>query len=398
MYSSAILSLAKELAATHRVFYVDHPFTLKDFIARYSSPEIQRRRNALLWGRHYYMRPADFPERFIAVTPRMVVPVNFLPDGRIYDMLSAFNDRLVFHTMRRLRKDFQIRKFIFINSLNPFYGRSFPDFFRPELFIYQTRDDISQARYAAKHGVRLEQQMAQRADVVLATSNELQKKMSAFNPNTFLFPNAADTELFKLAAGNQLPCPPELQGKVGKIVLYMGNIGWARVDFPLLRKIAERKDWLLVLVGPTDSEEHIKAGLDKMPNVIFTGPKKLQALAAYVAYANCTLIPFQCNTLTKSIYPLKINEYLAAGKPVVTTAFSSDLYDFKSVAYIAKSHEEFIQLIEKAMQEDSAEKQNMRIKVAEQNSWKARTRLFWDIVNRSLSGKSEKGKATNRVE
>jgi teichuronic acid biosynthesis glycosyltransferase TuaH len=122
--------------------------------------------------------------------------------------------------------------------------------------------------------------------------------------------------------------------------------------------------------------------LDKMPNVIFTGSKKISELPAYVAYSDCTLIPFQCNTLTKSIYPLKINEYLAAGKPVVTTNFSHDINDFKDVAYLADSHEEFLKQIEKSLAEDSPERQKLRIKVAEQNSWKARVGTFWELIKK----------------
>ncbi len=381
MYSSAILSLAKELSLTNRVFYVDHPFTIKDYIKKNSSTEIQSRKNALLWGRDYCKNPKGFPEKFTAVTPRLVIPVNPLPSGALYDTLAGLNDKIVFSTLRKLIKDFDIKKFIFLNSLDPFYARKFPSDFKPELFIYQTRDDISQAKYAAKHGVRLENEMVKKADLVLTTGKELLKAKSKFNPNTFLLPNAADVGLFSSIAGKEIPRPKELEGKTGKVILYMGNIGWARVDFLLLRKIAEHKDWILLLVGPTDSEEHIKAGLDKMPNVIFTGPKKLSELPPYVAHADCTTIPFQCNILTKSIYPLKINEYLAAGKPVVTTAFSEDITDFNDVVYIASSHDDFIAMIEKSLAENSSELEKSRIKVAEGNSWKARVQAFWNIVD-----------------
>lgn len=388
-YSSAILSLAKEFAKRNRVFYIDHPFTIKDFITRHSSREIQSRRNALLIGRNIFKTPEGFPEKFTAVTPKLVLPVNFLPEGKFYDFFSGINDRIVFGAIRQAINEFGIKKFLFINSFNPFYGRFFPADFNPELFVYQTRDDISQAKYAAKHGVRLENKQVEKADLVFATSKELTKAKASVNPNTFHLPNAADVELFRIARNRDLPKPAELAGRTGKVILYMGNIGWARIDFPLLRKIAlANKEWNLLLVGPTDSEEHIKIGLDKMSNVIFAGPRKLNELPAYVAHSDCTLIPFQCNTLTKSIYPLKINEYLAAGKPVVVTGFSEDLNDFREVVYIAGSHEEFLKLIEKSLQEDSPKLQELRIKVAEGNSWTGRVMMFWEIVRKHLAQKS----------
>jgi len=384
-YSSAILSLAKEFALNNRVFYIDHPFTIKDFITRYSTKEIQLRKDALLSGKNIFENPIGFPEKFVAVTPQPVLPVNFLPEGNLYDFLSAMNDKIIFSAIRKTIREFKIRRFIFLNSFNPFYARNFPGDISPELIIYQTRDDISQAKYAARHGVRLETEWVKNADIVFATSKELTKAKSAINPNTFHLPNAADVDLFRMAQNKELPKPRELAHLTGKIILYMGNIGWARVDFPLLRKIAlANKEWTLLLVGPTDSEEHINAGLDKMPNVVFTGAKKMDELPAYVAHADCTLIPFQCNTLTKSIYPLKINEYLAAGKPVVTTKFSDDILEFHEVAYLAGGHEEFLKMIEKSMQEDSPQRQQLRIKVAEQNSWKGRAWLFWETVGKYM--------------
>lgn len=384
-YSSAILSLAKEFAKSNRVFYVDHPFTVKDFISKKSSAEIQSRKSALLFGDGIFKNPEDFPENFVAVAPRLVFPVNFLPPGNLYDLISSVNDKIIFRAIRKTIREFGIKKFIFLNSFDPFYARNFPSDFKPRLYVYQTRDDISQARYAAKHGVRLENEQMKKADLVFATSKELTKSKATINLNTFHLPNAADAELFRTAQNRDLPKPSELTGRTGKVILYMGNIGWARVDFPLLRKIAmANAEWNLLLVGPTDSEEHIKAGLDKMPNVIFTGPKKMGELPAYVAYADCTLIPFQCNTLTKSIYPLKINEYLAAGKPVVVTKFSQDISDFKDVAYVASDHDEFLKFIEKSMLEDSPKSRDLRIKVAEGNSWTGRVKMFWEIVEEYL--------------
>ncbi len=381
-YSSAIISLAKELALTHRVFYIDHPFTRKDYYTKKTSKEIQTRKEALLQGKDIFRNPKGFPKNFTAVTPKLVLPVNFLPAGMLYDFFSTWNDKIVFDAIRKTIQEFSIKRFIFLNSFDPFYLRSFPADFKPELFIYQTRDDISQARHSAKHGVYLENEQVKKAKLVLATSKELTKLKYALNPNTYHLPNAADVELFTVARGKNMPVPPELKNKKGKVILYMGNIGWARVDFPLLKKIADNPECTLLLVGPTDSDEQVKVGLDKMQNVIFTGAKKISELPAYVAYSDCTLIPFQCNTLTKSIYPLKINEYLAAGKPVVTTNFSDDIQDFKEVAYVTNTHEQFLEMIEKSLLEDSPEKQKLRIKVAEQNSWTARVETFWQLIEK----------------
>jgi glycosyltransferase involved in cell wall biosynthesis len=84
--------------------------------------------------------------------------------------------------------------------------------------------------------------------------------------------------------------------------------------------------------------------------------------------------------LTRSIYPLKINEYLAAGRPVVATDFSEDIVGFGDVVYIGKTHEEFLQLIDRAIVEDDGNKVRDRIHASKKNTWKARVEQFWQIL------------------
>src|SRR5690606_17805391 len=99
----------------------------------------------------------------------------------------------------------------------------------------------------------------------------------------------------------------------------------------------------------------------------FAGPKPITELPRYLHYMDCTIIPFKCNELTKSIYPLKVNEYLAAGKAVVSTNFSEDIAEFKNIVYLAASHEEFINNIDKAIEEKMS-KVDERVKTAEGNT------------------------------
>ena len=100
------------------------------------------------------------------------------------------------------------------------------------------------------------------------------------------------------------------------------------------------------------------------------------------------MIPFICNTLTRSIYPLKINEYLAAGKPVVSTNFSKDVSEFASVAYLAESAQAFSDCIQQALDENSESLSEIRGQWAEQNSWKVRTAFFEQLVRDKLLQKN----------
>jgi teichuronic acid biosynthesis glycosyltransferase TuaH len=83
---------------------------------------------------------------------------------------------------------------------------------------------------------------------------------------------------------------------------------------------------------------------------------------------------------TRGIYPLKLNEYLAAGKPVVSTNFSEDIAMFSDYIYLSNTHEEFLANIERALNENTEQKKAERVKVAEGNSWQVRCGQFWQLV------------------
>src|SRR5690606_26971458 len=97
-----------------------------------------------------------------------------------------------------------------------------------------------------------------------------------------------------------------------------------------------------------------------LPNLVFAGSRKPEELPAYLRQFDCCIIPYLKNTLTRSIYPLKINEYLAAGRPVVATRFSEDIYAFRPVAEIADSHDAFLDAIDTAIADNSTERQKER--------------------------------------
>jgi glycosyltransferase involved in cell wall biosynthesis len=379
--SSPSFSLSIEFAKKNRVFYIDHPYSWKDYFKQRRTKEVRSRKNALLKGKNIYSNPPSLPSNVTVVTPRLTLPINFLPPGKMYQQLSAFNDNIINNTIRGIIKDFNVKDFIYINFFDPYFVRKFPADIKPYRTVYQCMDDISQVSYSARHGLRLEEEIVRNFDYTLCTSRELQRLKSPFSSNVFLFHNAVDTTIFKKALYEKLPKPPELQKFEGKkIIGFTGSIEY-RSDFILLKKIAiAHPDKILFFVGPIGTDEHIREELDQMPNVVFAGPRKLTELPPYLQYFDCVIIPYRKTVLTKSIYPLKINEYLAAGKPVIATHFSEDIYSFKDVAYIVDTDEEFIRAIDKAIEEDSPALREKRLQVAEQNTWAVRVKQFWDIV------------------
>jgi teichuronic acid biosynthesis glycosyltransferase TuaH len=361
--SSPAVALAKEFAKKNRVVFIEHPYSLKDVISGgRKSQRVTRDGNIMI------------------VRPPVTLPINFLKEGFLYNRLSSLNNAILLKTLRTIIKELGITNYIFINFFDPFFLRKIPADIKPLKFIYQCMDDLSQVDYTSRHAVRLEKEVIKNADITLCTSSELTRIRSAISPKVYFHPNAADTSLFKTAFGKTLPKPKDIAFDDKKIIGFTGSIEY-RTDFELLKKIANvHNDKIIYLIGPVAGNEHIHAGLHKLNNIIFAGPKNINELPAYLQYFDCCIIPYKKTTLTRSIYPLKINEYLAAGKPVISTDFSEDIIAFKNVAYIAENHEAFIAAIDTAINEDDLNKKHQRLQVAASNSWENRVRQFWNIV------------------
>ncbi len=384
-YSSISIAMAKEFARHNRLFYINHPYSVRDYFRQLDSKRDRAKRKALRRREVRYEKDEKAGSKFLSVTPPMTLPINWLPAGGVYAGLAKFNSEQIGRTLRQLIHDFKIGPYIFINCFDPFYSVPFDKSFAPLLNIYQCVDDISQDVYTEKHGLRLEEEAIRHADLTLVTSQELFRLKSPLTQQIHVLNNAVDIDNFHQALTKDYPKPDKLKQARQPIIGYIGNLDAVRVDYQLLYDVATaHTDKTLVLVGPINNEQYKKLGLDRLPNVLFTGGMPIEALPAYLKYMDCCIIPFACNTLTRSIYPLKINEYLAAGKPVVATNFSADIGSFSEHIYLAGSSKEFAELIHLAVDDSSPEKIAARVAVARQNTWTARIEQFWNIVDQYL--------------
>lgn len=386
-YSSISLSMAKELAKTHRVFYVNHPYSLKDLVVGLFRGDkmLRSRMPWLISGRVRYEGLGALPHNFVAAQPPLTLPINWLPKGRVYDFFQRLNNRVALRAIRRTLFDHNVRNYVYINCYDPFFAGCLPKEMGAKLCIYHCIDDITQDPYTAKHGTDLEHEAICNADVTLVTSTNLRRLKQPLSERVRTFFNAADVSVFRKVISEKFPRPAALEGRKGHVVGFIGNLDELRIDYDLLKKIAlANMDKTLLLVGPVNSPKPKAIGLDKLPNVVFAGSRPLEQLPPLLQHMDVVLIPFLCNTLTASIYPLKINEYLAAGKPVVSTSFSEDIRSFASCVYLSENHEEFIRRIDEAIAENSAERLQRRVEVADANTWEARIKQLWEIVDARL--------------
>jgi len=244
---------------------------------------------------------------------------------------------------------------------------------QPSLVVYHCVDDIAaHGRIDSRAFARAEERFLARADLVIASSPPLAKRLRPLAGNVRLMPNVADTDLFATAldAG---PVDSALDALPRPRIVFVGAISAVKVDLELLVELAElRPQWSIVLVGPVglgDPDTDVSR-LEKTANVHLLGHRAPHQLPVLLRGADAALIPYRLNRLTESIFPMKVYEYLAAGLPVVSTPLPS-LADAKEISF-AGSAAETVAALERLLAADSEEQRRARSRAAAGHSWQAR--------------------------
>lgn len=216
----------------------------------------------------------------------------------------------------------------------------------------------------------LERWVLRRAEIVLASSEPLFRRLKSCHKRVVLVPNGVEVTQF--AADRELPIPDELRSITKPILGYVGALArW--VDIGLIARLAELlPDYQLVLVGPAETDVR---ELASRPNILLCGRKRYQELPAYVQRFDIGMIPFRDNELTRAVDPVKFYEYCAAGKPVVATPLPA-LVARPGLVEIATSPTEFAERVRQAHRTDTPELRARRIQFARENSWQARAEMI----------------------
>jgi glycosyltransferase involved in cell wall biosynthesis len=373
-YNSTALSISKGLSKDRLVFYVEHPFSLADRFRRFKKDQLKRR-TAGGWE-------CPFPDHpnFVVIHPPLTMPINALQEGWLYRKLLQSYITKLWNKIDAILDQFGIDTFAYINSFDPVYfdiqSRKTCSY-----RVYHCVDLIEGESYIGRHGVEAEKKAAAQADCVITTSEPLKQRLIVHNSESICIPNAAD---FRHFAAQQL-MPKEYASLYRKKIVYTGNIG-LRIDYEALENIADTfPDHDLILIGPKDERYFNGQNLGQKPNVHFLGPRKYHELPAYLHHADILLIPFECNDLTHHIYPLKLNEYFATAKPVVSSNFTH-FGDFEAYMHIYKDHSGMVEAIEAADREIDPNVRTERIRLSSRNTWDHRL-ADWKQILTELEAK-----------
>jgi len=271
------------------------------------------------------------------------VVVPHLPDG----LRSEIAINAVMREMtRQLFIDHDIDEYIFW-YYTPM-ALNFTDHFNPVASVYDCMDELSAFKGAHSNLPMLEKQLFRHVDLVFTGGQSLYEAKCDQHPSVHAFPSSIDASHFGKA--RNINEDPEDQAHIPHPRLGFFGVIDERFDSELLDQVATmRPDWHFVVIGPIVKID--PATLPNHPNIHYLGGKKYQELPEYLAGWDIALLLFARNESTRFISPTKTPEYLAAGKPVISTSIRDVVrpYGELKLVEIADSPDQFIKAAEKIL-------------------------------------------------
>ena len=368
--------IALEFAKQNRVLYVNSPLDRITLMRGKNDEKIQKRL-AVIKGKSPSI--VEIGNNLWNLYPdTMIESINWLPNQIIFEFFNKHNNRILANSITKATKTLGFTNVILFNDNDMFRCFYLQDFLKPSISIYYSRDFMLAVNYWKKHGTKLEPELIAKSDIAVANSTYLANYCKQYNPNSFYIGQGCDLGLFDKPEATIIPT--DMQAIKKPIIGYIGALQSIRLDMQIVEHIATQKpDWQIVLVGPEDDAFNT-SHLHKISNVFFLGPKPPNTLPAYINSFDVCINPQIVNEVTIGNYPRKIDEYLAAGKPTVATKTEA-MGIFSEHVYLAKTKEDYVLLIEKAMAEENEVLANARKRFALSHTWENSVQEIYKAIN-----------------
>lgn len=358
-------NIAAELAKNNRVLYVNYPLDRITVLRGRKDPKVKKR-VAILKGKKPDIE--EIRPNFWNLYPKTILEsITWLPPGLIYQKLNYLNNKRFASKIKKAAESLKFQNYILFNDNLIERGLYLKELLKPENYIYYLRDNLNYNPYHRKHGEQAEKDLMGKVDVVVANSDFLADYGRKYNPHSYMVGQGCDISLFQ-DENNSLEVAEDLLSIPKPIIGYIGALTSLRLDINLMIGIAkELPKTSLVLIGPED-EAFKNSSLHELKNVYFLGPKPQERLPNYLKGFDVSLNPQLVNDLTIGNYPRKIDEYLAMGKPTVSTKTPFMDY-FKGHVYLASNLAEYVQMIKLALEENNEQREASRKNIASQHTW-----------------------------
>lgn len=349
---STIKNTALEIAKQHRVFYINTPPTLMQWL------RMPKKKEDLQIDKNLHIIQCNSP----------ALPVNSMPCGWLFNIVNYYNNCQIARCIKKAIRNNQVHDTILLIDTDIYRSRYLKNLIQPDTTVYYRRDYVIGVNYWRKYGQRCEQEIVRQADIVITNSHSFTEELKILNSNIYTINTGVDLQLYDNCTRHKIP--KDLTSIPIPRIGYIGAIINSRLNAELLYDIARQlPQCSFIFVGLED--EHFKQHpLHSLKNVYFTGCKEVAELPAYIQHFDVCLNPQRLNSITEGNYPLKIDEYLAMGKPVVATSTRTMRDVFAQYTHLATDTESYLYSIREALNEVYDEKLKAdRIAFAHTHSW-----------------------------
>jgi len=374
------VELMKCLAINNKVLYVDYAYTLPDLIRGITGRKrFAWQRVAGLKNRLQKISGDEQCGLYVLSLPA-TLPVFGTSSYKIFNILSTINASITGFFINKAIRKLKLSDIIEFNAYQPFLGNRWK-LNNVTFKVFYIYDEFSNVSYFKGLAACEEKRYADAADLVIVTSDVLKTRKEVASRPIAVVNNGVHFNAFY----SKIPNRSSLVETGHKVVGYTGNID-NRLDAALIERVIQAMPTTaFVFIGKV-FDSALKARLEKNRNILFKSPVPAADIPDLLAGMDAGIIPYVCNNLTAAIYPLKANEYLAMGLPVVMTSFAS-LAQADSVVDFADSPESFKSALELALSANSDAQRNARIAVARAADWTMRAN---QLINHILQYKSAK--------
>ncbi len=297
--------------------------------------------------------------------------------------------------LNKLLKEQQIQQYI-CWYYSPM-ALQFSNHLHPSLIVYDCMDELSAFKNAPAELKNIEKQLFAKADIVFTGGFSLYHAKKHLHKNIYPFPSSIEKEHFSEA--RTITEEPSEQKNIPHPRLGFFGVIDERFDIELIKEAAAKKpDWDFVFIGPV-----IKISDDILPkakNIFYLGSKSYTQLPKFIGGWDIALIPFAINESTKFISPTKTPEYLAAGKPVISTPIADVVspYGEANLVSIVDTASEFITAGETILNQENKKLWLAKVDAfLSDNSWDNTFYKMNSIVQKAIAAKKNSGTKKEKI-
>jgi glycosyltransferase involved in cell wall biosynthesis len=374
--------LAIEFSKKNRVLYVNYQLDRGTLWKNRKDPKVIKRMNVIKGKEKGIVKIADgfwnlFPDE-------LAESINWIKIESLFNYFNKINNKRFARSITKAIQELGLKDIILFDDNDIMRSFYLKDLLKPAISIYYYRDFVLGVDYWKVHGTKLEPLLIAKSDICFTNSIYFRDHCRQFNPNSHYVGQGCDLSLF--ADTGNMPEPDDMRPIKKPVIGYVGALQSLRLDIEIILYIAEQHpDWSIVLVGPEDEQFKVSR-LHQQQNIYFLGAKHPDTLPQYIKSFDVCLNPQLINEVTIGNYPRKVDEYLAMGKPVVATKTKFMARIFSEHTYLGNTKEDYVQLIEKALREDSPELQQKRKQYAGEHTWEANVNLMYEYISTFLVG------------